>query len=648
MIRKNRKLIGIPGGIALALFLAGIVTAVSCSGGDGNSTPTIVISAENTLKRANRHTYPGDEIQFSVTVDDIAVPASSVKFSVDDATNSRTRFDQNGKLLLSLNELDDNTLTITAELVDGSGKNSVPLKIDRGTFVPSNIQVSSNFTTQDRGTTQQVYVTVAGEPSYLSGRKNEVQWEINGDVTSTQDGTSVIGGIIDIPLTEGANKLAITVTALDATGNPVPTISTKLSEITTGGAQAKNPDWLNIKVGIDHTLAIDRNGDLYTWGRNKYGQLGLGTTNNPEVSTGHVNTPQKVTFDKGTGIRMISGGWGHSMVLRNDRTIHVAGGIYDHRSAQKELINFGSTFKQLGQDSDWVFIHATHSAMYAIKANGQLWAMGYNSNNALGIRGVENNEFVPELRLVDSGDVLFSAVTSYLNHGMAITRPDASGTGGGDLYGWGINDTWQLSDGKDGSLSGNKGSSTPVLIDDTNTWVTVGAGSHYNLYVGGWNAGLVETSRTKGYIEADLLLWGSNHNGRLAINPTTLSRASKEKVLADKNFGRKGLNLQATSHTLVIDNDGKLYSWGNNNYGQLGQTVSGNWVKDDKRLNYTPTEITGVTTKPWAMAIAGGSFSFAIDEDGKMWGWGHNEYGQLGIGNLDGQYTPQPVAKPSN
>ena len=39
-----------------------------------------------------------------------------------------------------------------------------------------------------------------------------------------------------------------------------------------------------------------------------------------------------------------------------------------------------------------------------------------------------------------------------------------------------------------------------------------------------------------------------------------------------------------------------------------------------------------VTVGRFATSIAGGSFSFAIQEDGRMFGWGHNTFGMLGLG----------------
>jgi oligopeptide transport system substrate-binding protein len=64
-----------------------------------------------------------------------------------------------------------------------------------------------------------------------------------------------------------------------------------------------------IAVGRNHSMALDDNGDVYTWGANSYGQLGLGDTKNRSV-------PSKVTLPKGASeVKSIAAGGHHSMAL---------------------------------------------------------------------------------------------------------------------------------------------------------------------------------------------------------------------------------------------------------------------------------------------------------------------------------------------
>uniref|UniRef100_A0A3Q2L5Y8 HECT-type E3 ubiquitin transferase n=1 Tax=Equus caballus TaxID=9796 RepID=A0A3Q2L5Y8_HORSE len=61
----------------------------------------------------------------------------------------------------------------------------------------------------------------------------------------------------------------------------------------------------DVAVGAEHTLALASNGDVYAWGSNSEGQLGLGHTN-------HVREPTLVTVLQGKNIRQISAGRCHS------------------------------------------------------------------------------------------------------------------------------------------------------------------------------------------------------------------------------------------------------------------------------------------------------------------------------------------------
>jgi alpha-tubulin suppressor-like RCC1 family protein len=97
------------------------------------------------------------------------------------------------------------------------------------------------------------------------------------------------------------------------------------------------------------------------------------------------------------------------------------------------------------------------------------------------------------------------------------------------------------------------------------------------------------------------------------------------------------------SHTCAIANDGDVYCWGNNNRGQLGNTT------DNAAAN--PTALP-VTLPSEAAAIAGSfDHTCAVLTDGDVYCWGNNWYGQLGntINNATttGNPTPLPVTLPS-
>ena len=78
--------------------------------------------------------------------------------------------------------------------------------------------------------------------------------------------------------------------------------------------------------------------------------------------------------------------------------------------------------------------------------------------------------------------------------------------------------------------------------------------------------------------------------------------------------------------------DKQLWSWGRNNFGQLGL---GNTT-----YYSSPKQVGALTT--W-LSLAGGYHTVAIKTDGTLWSWGWNPYGQLGLGNTTYYSSPKQV-----
>ena len=88
---------------------------------------------------------------------------------------------------------------------------------------------------------------------------------------------------------------------------------------------------ISIGPGGYHTLALNLYGDLFTWGHNRVGQLGLGNNTGSIISQedpdgDHINPiPEIVTTLKDKVIVDISAGWGHSAVLDNNNNVYMCG-----------------------------------------------------------------------------------------------------------------------------------------------------------------------------------------------------------------------------------------------------------------------------------------------------------------------------------
>ena len=91
-------------------------------------------------------------------------------------------------------------------------------------------------------------------------------------------------------------------------------------------------------------------------------------------------------------------------------------------------------------------------------------------------------------------------------------------------------------------------------------------------------------------------------------------------------------------HTAAIRSDGALFTWGNNGYGQLGQNIA---------FNIYVSSPVQVGTSSWT-AVAGGYYhTAAIRSDGALFTWGHNNYGQLGQNTTTNVSSPVQVGTSS-
>ena len=166
----------------------------------------------------------------------------------------------------------------------------------------------------------------------------------------------------------------------------------------------------------------------------------------------------------------------------------------------------------------------------------------------------------------------------------------------GSVWAWGDNTYGQLGDGT------YINSITPVEICGLTGIVAISAGFDYSMAL-----------KRDGSVWA----WGYNNDGQLG-DGTLIDRNSPVQVT-----GLTGaVSISAGyRHSMAVKNDGTACAWGDNFRGQLGNDS----VLERSEIPVQVSDLTDVVS-----VSAGSNHSLALKNDGTVWAWGYDEFGQLG------------------
>jgi alpha-tubulin suppressor-like RCC1 family protein len=349
-----------------------------------------------------------------------------------------------------------------------------------------------------------------------------------------------------------------------------------------------------VEGGLTHSLALRSDGTLWAWGDNTAGQLGDGTTI-------HRSLPVQVVGL--SNVVAMAGGFQHSVALRSDGTLWAWGRNFAGELGDGNAPNNSSLPVQVSGLTNMVALSTNGNHTLALRADGTVWAWGYNANGQLGNGTSSYQRFPGQV----SGLTGVVALSTGANHSIAV-RAD------GTIWTWGWNYHGQLGNG---TVGGNQ--LTAQMVPGLTDMVAV---------AGGYNTSIAVRSN------GTLRTWGYNSKGQLA-DGTYVNRASPVIPIGLSNAVTSRINA-GVFHSLWLAPDGTVRAWGANSYGQLG----------DGSFTQRTTGVT-VPNLNRVVGLSGGvRHSVVVRGDGTVRTWGDNAYGQLGTGAGP---SPQPnhVAVPS-
>src|SRR5690606_5661943 len=310
-------------------------------------------------------------------------------------------------------------------------------------------------------------------------------------------------------------------------------------------------------VGQNYSIASDEKSRLWSWGANDDGQLGNGTYIPQDRPL-----PFDLTLPANTQVLSVVSGGQHNLLLTSD---------------------------------------------------GRVRAWGYNYYSQVGVVGEYRvgTPFLLDAALFDNKPIV--SVAAGYGHSVALDEDNG-------IWVWGRNNEGQL--GNSTTVALREPYLLPSSIFGDAKPVAIASGTYHNLM-------LDDQGRLWG--------WGYNYYGQLGDNSRTnrlVPTLIDNMALGVDRWSNVSVGL---SHTLALDSAGRLWSWGSNNYGELGDGTT--------TLRSLPTLMdTSFLDDAEIVAIAAGDgFSLILDDLSRIWGWGRNGEGQLGDGDSYSRVIPDLV-----
>jgi alpha-tubulin suppressor-like RCC1 family protein len=308
-------------------------------------------------------------------------------------------------------------------------------------------------------------------------------------------------------------------------------------------------------------------------------------------------------------------------------------------------------------------VATSNSSQYALLTNGSVYAWGLGNAGQLG-DGATGNSFTKPVKVRFPAGVKIASLpidVMPFDTGLAVDTK-------GHVWGWGDNQGGEL------CLGNHNKHLTPVRLPFSHVTAVAGAFDHALYDASGqvWACGLNSLGelgdgstrpsslpvKVKGlgpsahvvflvaaFANSGALLadgkyrdWGTNGEGQLGIGtqnkpsdvPVTVSLPARVRQVS------QGGSAPGNGQTLVLLTNGRLYAWGADRNGQLGDGMTA--TQSSPKLITPPSGVTYRT-----MATSGGT-SYGISTTGAVYAWGGGGEGQIGNGTTKGSLTPVKVA----
>lgn len=206
------------------------------------------------------------------------------------------------------------------------------------------------------------------------------------------------------------------------------------------------PEFVALSFNQNYSLAIDKNGDLWSWGYNNKGELGRGTIDEDCSLTSSSGACSK-TIDKVniSNVVSVSAGYSHALALREDGSLWAwgTGGDGELANGQRDSENAPidanqPTLVNIDSNLNLVQISAGSDFSCALEDQGNVWCWGKNNYGQMGQGNpdAKDDQLTP-IKVKFPEGIKIKYIATGKGHALALTTDN-------EVYGWGLNASSQI------------------------------------------------------------------------------------------------------------------------------------------------------------------------------------------------------------
>ena len=411
-------------------------------------------------------------------------------------------------------------------------------------------------------------------------------------------------------------KIVVEVTpAIPVEPSPVQsTYGTTLSEVTLpSGWTWVEPNSKVGNVGIrSHEAVFDPPNENY-----RSAKCNVTVTVDKAVPNYELPSELTATYGDTLGSVVLPDGWVWNSPTQS---LEILGRVwYSARFIPSDTENYTTVEIELTIDVSYNFaftsIGSTHKI--ALDSQGRVWTWGGNNYGQLGHGGVAN-ESKPRL-LEAEGMTDIKTVGAGSSYSVAVD-------GQGRVWTWGYGHTGCLGHG--GSGDENR----PRMIEGVGGFGDIKKISASDFFIMALDG------------QGRIWTWGSGHTGSLGHGGT--GKVYRPQLITSGNNGIKLPVFTEISGgyglSMALDEHGNIWTWGGSANGQLGNGSPAEYTQV-LRPGMLTTGYGDVKLPEFAEISAGRSHSMALDKNDRVWTWGYGLDGQLGHGVMNNELRPRMV-----